>query len=146
MLLRFALTDYYASTARFDLAEEDGVRMSEQDGYVAQETVFLDFDVLSMGFESEDGYNEVVIGVVANPIDIINGLTPPEDLVENQEWWQKIMMVLTIIVIILLCVFFSGPIGFVLKIVFEGIKFLFSLIFKILFAPFKFLGWLFKSG
>ena len=146
VLLRFAVTDYYASTAYFDFAEEDGVSMTEPDGYVAQETVFLDFDVLSMGFENEDGYNEVVIGVVANPIDIINGLTPPDGLVEDEEWWQKIMMGIMLIIIILLCVFFSGPIGVALKVIFDGVMFFFSLILKILLAPFKLLGWLFKSG
>lgn len=144
VLLRFAVTDYYASTARFDYAEENSFNMSGQNGYVAQETVFLDFDVISLGFRSADGYSDIVIGVVAEPIDIINGLTPPEDLVENQEWWQKIMMVLGLILIVVLLVCFGGPISFILKVIWDGLKFILKLLLWVLSIPFKLIGWLFK--
>lgn len=81
ILFRFAQTEYYASTARFD--KEGGIAgtssgLSNPDGYVAQETVFLGFDVISLTFRKDTV--DTVIGVVSNPIDIINGFTPPADL------------------------------------------------------------------
>ena len=100
MFLRFAVTDYYASTARFDRAEEDQTTISKENGYVAQETVFLDFDVLSLGFmDEENGYVETLIPVVAEPIDIINGLTPPDSLVEDEEWYQKLVALILLIIV-----------------------------------------------
>ena len=100
-LLRFAITDYYASEARFDYAEEDKFDMSDVDGYVAQEHVFLNFDILSLEYTSEDGFTKTVVGVVADSIDIINGLTAPENILyEEAEWWQKLMAVLLLILLI----------------------------------------------
>ena len=75
ILFRFAKTEYYACSAKFDL---DGNGMSQYDGYVAQETVFLGFDVISLTFRKDTV--DTVIGVVSHPIDIINGFTPPVDL------------------------------------------------------------------
>lgn len=78
VLFRFATTDYYSSAARFDKVAnifDDGYTLSDPDGYVAQETVFLDFTVISLTFRL--GEKETVIAAVASPIDIINGLNPP---------------------------------------------------------------------
>lgn len=77
VLFRFAVTDYYASTARFD--SDENLFWSNEDGYVAQETVFLDFDIISLTFRAESG-EETVIACVSDPMDIINGPTPPADL------------------------------------------------------------------
>ena len=144
MLLRFAVTDYYASTARFDYAEENDFDMSEQDGYVAQETMFLDFDVLSLTFQSEDGYNEVAIGVVATPIDIINGLTPPASLVEDEEWWQKLVALIMLVIIILVVFFLLNNVapwlGTIFKAIFTVISWILSLIFDLLTWPFRSIG------
>ena len=147
VLLRFAVTDYYASTARFDFAEEgefNSYEMSSEDGYVAQETVFFDFDVISLGFMSAGGYTETLVGVVADPIDIINGLTPPDELVENQEWWQKIMMALGIIILVVVLTFLGGPISFVLRIVYDGIKVIIKALLWLISRPFKIIGWIFR--
>lgn len=76
ILFRFAVSDYYASAARFD---KDGNGMSEQDGYVAQMTQFLDFRVISLTFRDENRV-DTVIGVVSTPIDIINAIEAGDDL------------------------------------------------------------------
>lgn len=145
-LLRFAKTDYYSSPARFVNVDNISEEMfGTYDGYVAQETVFLDFDVISLGFMSADGYTETLVGVVAEPIDIINGLTPPDELVENQEWWQKIMMALGIIILIVLLTFLGGPISFVLKIVYDGIKLIIKALLWLISIPFKIIGWIFRQ-
>lgn len=82
VLFRFAVTDYYASSAYFDY---DWAFKNEQDGYVAQETVFLDYDIISLTFRAENGA-ETVIACVSDPLDIINGVTPPADL--NMSSWN----------------------------------------------------------
>ncbi len=75
-LFRFANTDYYAAVARFD--KRGNGEISARDGYVCQQTVFLDFDIISLTFEKNG--TETVLGVVADPIDIFNGTTPPTDM------------------------------------------------------------------
>lgn len=105
ILFRFAVTDYYASTARFDTAGDDTwqgeIAMSDPDGYVAQQTVFLNFDIIYLTFR-KDG-TEKVIGVVASPIDIINGLDPPDDLDVPKtgcNWWAAIAYIILAILIV----------------------------------------------
>lgn len=106
ILFRFAVTDYYASTARFDTAGDRYglgdllIAMSDPDGYVAQQTVFLNFDIITLTFRKDDV--EKVIGVVASPIDIINGLDPPPDLDVNKgcNLWAVIAYVIVIILVV----------------------------------------------
>lgn len=75
VLFHFANTDYYASSARFDKRGNDDI--SDYDGYVCQQTCFLDFDVIHLTFE-KDGV-ETVLACVADPIDIFNGTSAPDD-------------------------------------------------------------------
>ena len=140
VLLRFAVRDYYASAARFDYVEDSKTqKLSDVDGYVAQETVFLDFDVISLGFKDANGADEIIIGAVADPIDIINGLTPPDGLVTEQEWWQTLVaLLLAILLIVVVCLFFPF-IGSVIKIIFNGIVFIFKLFLSLLSIPIEIL-------
>lgn len=75
VLFHFANTEYYASAARFDKRGNNAI--SDYDGYVCQQTCFLDFDVIQLTFE-RDG-TETVLACVADPIDIFNGTTAPND-------------------------------------------------------------------
>lgn len=145
-LLRFAKTDYYSSPARFINVENASKELVDSyDGYVAQEHVFLNFDILSLEYVSEDGFTETVVGVVAESIDIINGLTAPENMpVEEEEWWQKIMMALGIIILIVALTFLGGPISFVLRIVYDGIKLIIKALLWLISIPFKIIGWIFR--
>lgn len=79
VLFRFAKTDYYASAARFDKL---GNGMSSVDGYVARQTVFLNFDVLSLTFRVEDR-KDAVFAVVANPVDIVPSIDASDDVFEQ---------------------------------------------------------------
>lgn len=118
VLFRFAVTDYYSSTAYFDYAEEkDGAfnaEMSDQDGYVAQMTMFLDFDCISLGFRKSGV--ETVIAAIASPIDIINGVDPPPSLNNEksgcEEFWDSVSSIFS--TVILLVVIF-----FILKLIFK---------------------------
>ena len=81
VLFRFAKTDYYASAARFDKL---GNGMSSVDGYVARQTVFLNFDVLSLTFRVEDR-KDAVFAVVANPVDIVPSIDASDDVFEQNK-------------------------------------------------------------
>ncbi|MBQ7912817.1 MAG: hypothetical protein IJ308_03615 [Clostridia bacterium] len=110
VLFRFAVTDYYASTARFEYT--GNLLMSDEDGYVAQETVFLNFDVISLTFRSAEGA-DVVIGCVADPIDIINGTDPPPDLNNEDDKWALIIglifgFAVLVVVLIIIGVYFPN--------------------------------------
>ena len=146
VLLRFAVTDYYASTARFDYAEEDTFEMSDHDGYVAQETVFLDFDVLSLTFDS--GYREHIIGVVAEPIDIINGLTPPSDLkVEETSWFKIVVRLVLLAIVAVLLIPFTTPVWkFVVEGVSEGAVTVCHWALRVVLLPFDLIARIFKSN
>ena len=78
--------------------------MYPQNGYVAQETMFLDFNVIELEFKDENGVIRSV-GAVAEPIDIINGLTPPSDLVEEEEWYQKLIAMILVVIVLLVLYF-----------------------------------------
>lgn len=136
MLLRFACRDYYASTARFDYAEEDAFDMSEHDGYVAQEYVYLDFDIISLTFTSDGGI-DTVIGAVCTPIDVINGLTPPEELVQEQEWWQILVALLGLIIITSILSMVFPVFRVVLDIIWIGVKGVIKFLLGVLTLPFK---------
>lgn len=143
ILLRFARTDYYSSSARFDYAEEDAFQMSDVDGYVAQEYVFLDFDILSLEYTSEDGFTKTVVGVVADSIDIINGLTAPENMpIEEEEWWQKLMAVVLLILLIVVITNVIFPIATpIFKIIFtiivKGVGAIISIVLNVLTFPLR---------
>ena len=91
VIFHFAVTDYYYSDARFDMIKDDnpfgtGNMFSEQDGFVAQETMFFDFDIITLTFRSAENV-DTIIPVCSNPINIITDIeTPP---VENRPEWMN---------------------------------------------------------
>ena len=96
VLFRFSVTEYRTAKVRIDQISDPN--MSGRDGYVAYQTAFLDFDVISFTFW-KDG-NETVLGCVASPIDIINGLDAPAGMpvpADETDWWYVIKMVLGIL-------------------------------------------------
>ena len=104
--------------------------------YVAQETVYLDFDIISLWFTA-DGV-ETEIPVVHTPTDIISGLTPPlEEDYHNGHYKWIVGAIALIIVIILLIVFFP-VISPILGAIVKGILW-------VVLLPFKALGALFKA-
>lgn len=75
-LLRFAVTDYYSALQTVFDASQWQTGMDETSTYMARETVFLDFDILDLGFKALNG-TITVLPVVADPLDIISGIDPP---------------------------------------------------------------------
>ena len=96
-LFRFAATDYYAE----DISDFfiDGKEI-DCNGYIAQETVFLGFDVISLTFF--DDHVSTVIPVAASPIDIVPDITNPY-IPEKDNSWKRILMLIFLVVILILC-------------------------------------------
>ena len=77
VLFRFATSNYYAAPA--DIYEEKFPHTTyTKMAYVAQQSVFFDFDVIDLTFNKDGVYT--VIPVVSDPIDIVNDLTSPADM------------------------------------------------------------------
>ncbi len=129
VLFRFATSDYTVD----DMAMHhhgDLVRTWYGVGYKAQETVYLDFDIIDLTFIKNDV--ATVIPVVSNPLDIIAGITPPpvnNDGNGGVEWWVWVIIVaLTGIVFY----FFADPIISLLLLIFDGIVFVIRLPFRLI--------------
>lgn len=110
--------------------------------YVCQETVYLDFDIISLTY-TRDGV-DTVIPVVSSPQDVIGGLQAPlEDPFADEPNWLAIILgiILLIVIIILLLKFVPG----VLVAIFKGIIWIICLPFRLLGALFKAIGNSFKK-
>ena len=128
VLFRFAQTDYlnlpvmaYKSPST-NLSGNYG-----KDTFIAQETVFLNFDIIELTFNKEGSYT--VIPVVNNPIDIYNDLTFPE-LYKDLAWWQILLAVL----VLLLVLYILGATGI--------LRLIFRLIIWIILLPFNLVRWI----
>ena len=92
VLFRFANTDYYAAPAY----TSSGSTLADCDTYVAQQSVFLDFDIIELTFNGDGIY--YVIPAVSNPIDIVNDITPPG---AQFEWWKIALAIIMLVLIII---------------------------------------------
>lgn len=72
IVFRFAVTDYFAEeiVAKIDGKETSGTT------YRAEQTVFLDFDIISLTFKK--GVDLITIPVVSTPTTIIGGIDAPQ--------------------------------------------------------------------
>ena len=72
VVFRFAVTDYFAEEIN---AELNGVKLQETT-YRAEQTVFLDFDIISLTFQKEASL--YTIPVSSSPSDFIGGINAPQ--------------------------------------------------------------------
>ena len=124
VLFRFATSDYYS--AAVDIVElGEGFlwsdKMTSGQAYRAWESVFFDFDIIQLTFNREGVYT--VIPVVSNPIDVVDGITPPVQMPDELPWWKILLAVVLIILLFVLL----GP---VLPYVIRGIIWIVMLPFK----------------
>lgn len=99
VVFRFASTEYYCAPA-FTSA---GSNMVNCDTYVAQQTVFFDFDIIELTFNEDGNYR--VIPVVSSPIDIVNEFQPPpeEKLFGNTSaFWMIVIAIIMLVIIIII--------------------------------------------
>lgn len=155
VLFRFSTTNYYSfptavarcGGSQINSGTSDGeilvndcyyiVKDRAWNAYTVQEVVYLDFDIISLTY-SFNGV-ETVIPVVASPIDIAGGLTPPlkDPLQDKTQRWRKIIRIILALIIAILIIWLLGKFG-LLEPIGRGIVFVVT-------APFKLLSNLFKN-
>ena len=99
VVFRFASTEYYCAPAYTSA----GSNMVNCDTYVAQQTVFFDFDIIELTFNEDGNYR--VIPVVSSPIDIVNEFQPPpeEELFGNTSaFWMIVIAIIMLVIIIII--------------------------------------------
>lgn len=89
-LFRFAATDYYTKDITFVNGDVD------TNGYIAEQTVFLDFSVISLTLE-KDGIS-TVIPVIHSPQDYFPPVTDPLDPERDWSWVIKLIAAIVLIV------------------------------------------------
>ncbi len=155
-LFHFAQSDYYSNDvrayAKFSVYENNNV------GFVAQEVAYLDFDIISMGYENDMGHIEI-IPVVSNPVDIVSSiesgspvtgwdkvLDELEDFwnrVENffnrvgnfatENWW--LFVILGVLILFGVLSYFFPVLRVVFKWLWIGLKWLLKILWWIVSAP-----------
>ena len=103
VLFRFATSDYYSEAV--DIIELNGGflwtdKHTEGQAYIAQESVFFDFDIIQLTFNKDGDYT--VIPVVSSPIDIVNDITPPVNMPSGLEWWQIVLAIIMVVLLVVL--------------------------------------------
>lgn len=133
-VFRFAQTDYYSSPAYFDSLENSS--FTNEDGYVAQQTVFLDFTMIHLKFVKDE--TETIIPVAMNPIDIWNAVDPP---IDTQEDWLSLLKKIGMAILgIAGLIFVAWLLTLFFPIVWTVIKTIFKALWWIISAPFKAIG------
>lgn len=133
-VFRFAQTDYYSSPAYFDSLENSS--FTNEDGYVAQQTVFLDFTMIHLKFVKDE--TETIIPVAMNPIDIWNAVDPP---IDTQEDWLSLLKKIGMAILgIAGLIFVAWLLTLFFPIVWTVIKAILKALWWIISAPFKAIG------
>lgn len=119
VLFRFANTDYYSKPlTAVDVSKVLGVEVGNPKDnilYMAQESVFFDFDVIQLTFNANGSYT--VIPAVSSPTDVINSITSPLDIIKNKDWSWLLGLILIIIFLLLMLPFLPGIIRFIVKVI-----------------------------
>ncbi|MBR1676956.1 MAG: hypothetical protein IJ706_06595 [Clostridia bacterium] len=124
VLFRFAVSDYYSAPAEIHMDGWWNVKNNE--AYVAQETVFLNFEILSLTFKKNDVLT--VIPAVSNPINIVDDITAPVGLGnDSSDNWFK--WLLGLLFLVLLFIVLAPFLPYIIKVVVWIIK-----------SPFKLAG------
>ena len=103
VLFRFATSDYYSEAVDIMQLGEGFLWSNKHitgEAYIAQESVFLDFDIIQLTFNKEGAYT--VIPVVSSPIDIVDGLTPPVDIPDELSTLEVIVGLIFLVLLIIL--------------------------------------------
>ena len=131
VLFRFATSDYYSEEA--DIIKLNNFLWIDKkitgQAYVAQESVFFDFDIIQLTFNKEGEHT--VIPVVASPIDIVNDVTRPVNMSSGLPWWQALLAALSLILLL----FILWPV----------LPQIINFVVWLVLLPFKAIGALFKA-
>lgn len=97
-VFHFAVDDYY-NTVAVNFDNDDPICEMNSDAHLAQEAVYLDFDVIDITMNT--GEKKTVLGVVSDPIDVISPITPPPS---EDVWWIVAVIIAAVLIIILVIV------------------------------------------
>ena len=103
VLFRFATSDYYSEAVDIIQLDEGFLwsdKHYEGEAYIAQESVFFDFDIIQLTFNKDGEY--AVIPIVSSPIDIINNITPPTSFTDETSVWKTVLALLLVILLLVL--------------------------------------------
>lgn len=128
VLLRYGESTYYAFPCTVsvcghaDGSDETLMRdvmtksyQNKYDGFIAQETVYLDFDIISLWFKAENG-SVTEIPVVMSPQEVISGLTPPlKENYHNDGWEAFVKIIIALLLLILIVVILWPVLPYIIK-------------------------------
>lgn len=103
VLFRFATSDYYSEAVDIIQLNKGFLwtdKHTEGQAYIAQESVFFDFDIIQLTFNKDGDYT--VIPVVSSPIDIVSDITPPVNVPSGLEWWQIVLAIIMVVLLVVL--------------------------------------------
>ncbi|MDE6201546.1 MAG: hypothetical protein K2M47_06705 [Clostridiales bacterium] len=151
VLFRFSTTKYFACKGAYSSCKKADINSGTSDGEIlindcyyrwkdsnwnceiVQETVYLDFDIISLTYTNDDV--ETVIPVVSSPIDIFGGLDPslddPRENGNGDNLLLKILQAILIILVVILLVWILAATG-LLPTVIHGIIWVVCLPFRLI--------------
>lgn len=103
VLFRFAVSDYYSRSVDIVSTGTGALGRNEHissEAYIAQESVFFDFDIIQLTFNKEGVLT--IIPCISNPIDIVNDITPPTDHDEKNDRLTLLEFIQIILAVIVL--------------------------------------------
>lgn len=103
VLFRFATSDYYSapvSIVELGKGFLGSDKTTNGQAYMAWESVFFDFDVIQLTFNKDGEYT--AIPAVSSPIDIVNGIIPPDDLDQGCNSRTVLGVALLVLLVIIL--------------------------------------------
>ena len=136
VMFRFAVSDYQSVKGQLDRFEDPTRTMFDHYTdrysypeviYVAQQSVFLDFDIIQLTFAK--GAVSTIIPVVMSPLDIINDISTPVDVLEDEKDLLKLLFAILALIVVL--VILAPLLPYILK--FIG---------WILLLPFRLISWI----
>ena len=133
VLFRFATSDYFSddlSIMELGQGFMLGDKVTNGQAYMAQESVFLNFDIIQLTFNKDGVYT--VIPVVSNPIDVISDVTPPV-YTESDESFDLLKLIVGLFLLILLLWFLNAT---------GALPLIGTVLVWVITAPFKFIKWL----
>lgn len=134
-VFRFAQTDYYSCPAKFDNVSSGGF-VADTNGYVSEQTVFLNYDTIWLGFQKEE--TVTIIPAVQSPMDIWNAVDPPVD--PTGDWLDRFLSALKWVARILCVIFFVWLLAKLFPPILTLVGYLFKGVFWLVTAPFKAIG------
>lgn len=134
VLFHFATSDYFSGWLEVHRNSTDSLGFNgktwDDSAYIAQQSVFFDFDIIQLTFNDEGVYT--VIPVVSSPVDIVNPVTPPSyNPHDEMPWWHKLVIAVVILLLIVILLWQTGLLPFATKAVVWVVS-----------APFKGAAWL----